>query len=59
MLSFCTFSCENVLAEEGRVELRNFGDFAVKKRMPRQGRSDGREGQPIKEPEAEVLVEPV
>ena len=29
----------NVLAEEGRVELRNFGVFAVKKRKPRQGRN--------------------
>ena len=29
----------NVLAEEGRVELRNFGVFAVKKRRPRQGRN--------------------
>ena len=29
----------NVLAEEGRVELRNFGVFAVKKRKPRRGRN--------------------
>ena len=29
----------NVLAEEGRVELRNFGVFAVKKRKARQGRN--------------------
>jgi integration host factor subunit beta len=29
----------NVLAEEGRVELRNFGVFAVKKRKPRQARN--------------------
>src|SRR5208337_3196991 len=29
----------NVLAEEGRVELRNFGVFDVKKRKPRQGRN--------------------
>ncbi len=29
----------NVLAEEGRVELRNFGVFSVKKRKPRQGRN--------------------
>ena len=28
-----------VLAEEGRVELRNFGVFAVKKRKSRQGRN--------------------
>ena len=29
----------NVLAEEGRVELRNFGVFEVKKRKARQGRN--------------------
>ena len=29
----------DILAEEGRVELRNFGVFAVKKRKPRQGRN--------------------
>jgi nucleoid DNA-binding protein len=29
----------NVLAEEGRVELRNFGVFAVKKRKPRLARN--------------------
>ena len=29
----------NVLTEEGRVELRNFGVFAVKKRKPRQARN--------------------
>ena len=29
----------NVLAEEGRIELRNFGVFAVKKRKPRQARN--------------------
>ena len=29
----------NVLAKEGRVELRNFGVFAVKKWRPRQGRN--------------------
>ena len=29
----------NVLAEEGRVELRKFGVFAVKKRKPRQVRN--------------------
>ena len=29
----------NVLAEEGRVELRNFGVFEVKKRMARQARN--------------------
>ena len=29
----------NVLAEEGRIELRNFGVFAVKKRNPRQARN--------------------
>ena len=29
----------NVLAEEGRVELRNFGVFTVKKRKPRQARN--------------------
>jgi integration host factor subunit beta len=29
----------NVLAEEGRLELRNFGVFTVKKRKPRQGRN--------------------
>jgi integration host factor subunit beta len=29
----------NVLAEEGRVELRNFGVFDVKKRKPRQARN--------------------
>ena len=29
----------NVLAEEGRVELRNFGVFEVKKRKPRQARN--------------------
>ena len=29
----------NVLAEEGRVELRNFGVFSVKKRKPRQSRN--------------------
>ena len=29
----------NVLADEGRVELRNFGVFIVKKRKPRQGRN--------------------
>ncbi len=29
----------NVLAEEGRVELRNFGVFAVKKRKPRRARN--------------------
>ncbi|MGO9113713.1 MAG: HU family DNA-binding protein [Thermoguttaceae bacterium] len=29
----------NVLAEQGRVELRNFGVFEVKKRKPRKGRN--------------------
>jgi len=29
----------NVLIEEGRVELRNFGVFEVKKRRPRQARN--------------------
>ncbi len=29
----------NILAEEGRVELRNFGVFEVKKRKGRQGRN--------------------
>ena len=29
----------NVLAKEGRVELRNFGVFKVKKRKPRQARN--------------------
>ncbi len=29
----------NVLAAEGRVELRNFGVFAVKKRKPRPARN--------------------
>ena len=29
----------NVLAEEGRVELRNFGVFAVKNRKPRLARN--------------------
>ena len=29
----------NVLAEEGRIELRNFGVFEVKKRKARQGRN--------------------
>jgi nucleoid DNA-binding protein len=29
----------NVLAKEGRVELRNFGVFAVKKRKPRLARN--------------------
>ena len=29
----------NVLAKEGRVELRNFGVFDVKKRKPRQARN--------------------
>ena len=36
----------NVLAAEGRIELRNFGVFEVKKRKPRQGQEseDWREG---------------
>jgi nucleoid DNA-binding protein len=29
----------NILAEEGRVELRNFGVFEVKKRKAREGRN--------------------
>jgi nucleoid DNA-binding protein len=29
----------NGLAEEGRIELRNFGVFTVKKRKPRQSRN--------------------
>ena len=29
----------NVLATEGRIELRNFGVFTVKKRKPRQARN--------------------
>ena len=29
----------NVLVEEGRIELRNFGVFEVKKRMARQARN--------------------
>ena len=29
----------NALADEGRVELRNFGVFLVKKRKPRQSRN--------------------
>ena len=29
----------NVLAEDGRVELRNFGVFEVRRRKPRQGRN--------------------
>jgi len=29
----------NVLAEEGRVELRNFGVFEIRRRKPRQARN--------------------
>jgi nucleoid DNA-binding protein len=36
----------NVLAEEGRVELRNFGVFEVKKRNPRKAR-DPRTGEQV------------
>jgi nucleoid DNA-binding protein len=35
-----------VLAEEGRIELRNFGVFTVKKRKPRQCRNP-RNGEPV------------
>ena len=37
------------LVEEGRIELRNFGVFEVKKRMPRQARNP-RTGEEVKVP---------
>jgi nucleoid DNA-binding protein len=43
------------LIEEGRVELRNFGVFEVKKRKPRKARNP-RTGETIKVKEKSVVV---
>jgi nucleoid DNA-binding protein len=42
------------LVEEGRIELRNFGVFEVKKRKPRKGRNP-RTGEKVKVP-AKLVV---
>jgi nucleoid DNA-binding protein len=43
------------LVQEGRIELRNFGVFAVKKRKPRKARNP-RTGQPVKVPARLVVT---
>lgn len=44
-----------VIAEDGRIELRNFGVFEVKKRARRQARNP-KTGQPVEVPEKWVVV---
>ena len=44
----------NTLAEEGRVELRNFGVFEVKRRAPRRARNP-RTGEKVFVPEKSVV----
>src|SRR5436853_336026 len=43
------------LVEEGRIELRNFGVFEVKKRKPRQARNP-RTGERVSVPERAVVT---
>jgi len=43
------------LVEEGRIELRNFGVFAVKKRKPRKARNP-RTGEKVKVPARMVVT---
>jgi integration host factor subunit beta len=43
------------LVQEGRIELRNFGVFAVKKRKPRQARNP-RTGEKVSVPERLVVI---
>ncbi len=45
----------NTLAEEGRVELRNFGIFEVKRRAPRKARNP-RTGEDVFVPEKSVVA---
>ena len=45
----------NTLAEEGRVELRNFGVFEVKRRAPRKARNP-RTGEKVFVPEKSVVT---
>ena len=45
----------NTLAEEGRVELRNFGVFEVKRRGPRRARNP-RTGEKVSVPEKSVVT---
>ena len=45
----------NTLVEEGRVELRNFGVFEVKRRAPRRGRNP-RTGEKVSVPEKSVVT---
>ena len=45
----------NTLAEEGRVELRNFGVFEVKRRAPRRARNP-RTGEKLSVPEKSVVT---
>ena len=45
----------NTLAEEGRVELRNFGVFEVKRRAPRRARNP-RTGEKVSVPEKSVVT---
>jgi nucleoid DNA-binding protein len=45
----------NTLAEEGRVELRNFGIFEVKRRAPRKARNP-RTGEGVFVPEKSVVA---
>lgn len=45
----------NTLAEEGRIELRNFGVFEVKRRAPRNARNP-RTGEKVLVPEKSVVT---
>jgi DNA-binding protein HU-beta/integration host factor subunit beta len=48
-------SIVNTLVEEGRVELRNFGVFEVRRRAPRRGRNP-RTGEQVMVPERCTVV---
>jgi DNA-binding protein HU-beta/integration host factor subunit beta len=45
----------DAIVEEGRIELRNFGVFEVKRRRPRKARNP-RTGQPVEVPAKTVVV---
>lgn len=45
----------DTLVEDGRIELRNFGVFEVKRRAPRQARNP-RTGKPVPVPEKFVVT---
>src|SRR6476661_1716497 len=48
-------SITETLVQEGRIELRNFGVFEVKKRKPRKGRNP-RTGEKVKVPARMVVT---